>query len=216
MEEFDKYISQIFERFGYEFKCQILDGQFIYKHHVKDDYWIVSNGFWAIEHQDELFDVLDKEHKDEFPLAPKNTSLLLLIDTETGKVTDDNVDFVRIENDLLYFKKYVLPYTKAAFKCLQDKLKQMKADSVDEIIMSNEVFEDLKDNEEYAKLLYAIIHKLPFIPILAGETKEFEDELSFSLATAPLLKSLDSFPEKEEQYEPFVENLIKEYENEED
>lgn len=216
MEEFDKFIFQIFERFGYEFKCLVLDGQFLYKHHEKEDYWIVSDGFWGMDHQDELYEVLDREHKDEFPLANKNTSLLLLIDTEAENVADDNLDFVRIENDSLYFKKYVLPYTKAAFKGLQEKFEQMEVGSVEDIIMENDIFEDLKNNEGYAKLLYSIIHKLPFIPIKTDGLKEFQHELNYSPETEDLAVSLGDFPDKEEQQDSFVENLIKEYEDEED
>lgn len=216
MEEFDKFIFQIFERFGYEFKCLVLDGQFLYKHHEKEDYWIVSDGFWAIKNQGDLFEALDKGHKDEFPLANKNTSLLLLIDTEVENVADDNLEFVRIENNSLYFKKYVLPYTKTAFKGLQEKLEQMKAASVEDIIMENDVFEDLKNNEEYAKLLYTIIHKLPFIPIRTDGLKEFHHELNYTPDTEALAESLNGLPEKPEQQDSFVENLIKEYEDEED
>ena len=82
MEEFEKFIFLQFERFGYEMKVQIMDGQFLFKHKDKEDYWIVSDGLWAMEHQYELFQELKKEHKNEFPRADKNTSILLLINME--------------------------------------------------------------------------------------------------------------------------------------
>lgn len=116
MEEFEKFIFLQFERFGYEMKVQIMDGQFLFKHKDKEDYWIVSDGLWAMEHQYELFQELKKEHKNEFPRADKNTSILLLINMESENITEDDERFVQIENDPLYFKKYVLTYTAKAFQ----------------------------------------------------------------------------------------------------
>lgn len=215
MEEFDKFIFQLFERFGYEFKCQLSKGQALYKHQQKSDYWIVAKGLNAMKYQYDLYTDLTDEHKDECPLADKNTSLLMLVDMESDRdLTEDEDLFVQMENEPLYFKKYVLPYTQAAFDELQEKMVQMKAESTEEIIMKDEVFEDLTQNKGYAKLLYTIIHKLPFIPIITDVAKELDNELKISLDVVPLAKSLDSFPEEEEQYDSFIEKLIKEHEDE--
>lgn len=215
MEEFNKFIFHIFEQHGYELRCQILEGQSLYKHKDKDDYWIISDGFWAIENQYKLYEALTKDYKGDFPHADKNTSLLLLIDIEREAEGNEDARFVQMENDPLYFKKYVLPYTKSSFDELKAKLESMKAGSVEDIIMRNEVFEDLKKNEEYAQLLYTIIHKLPFIPISTEGKKDLNDVLFFSLETSPLAISLDTFPNEREQQDAFIENLIMAYENKE-
>ncbi len=216
MEEFDKFIFQLFERFDYEFKCELSKGRYLYKHQQKSDYWIVSDSLKVMKQQYDLYMALTVEHKEECPLADKNTSLLMLVDTDSYKrVTEDESLFVQVENEPLYFKKYVLPYTKTAFDELQKKMVRMEAESAEDIIMKNEVFEDLTQNKGYAKLLYTIIHKLPFIPIIIDGAKELDNKLNTSFGIAPLAeKSLDSFPDEEEQYDSFIEKLIKEHEDE--
>lgn len=218
MEEFEKFIFLQFERFGYEMKVQIMDGQFLFKHKDKDkeDYWIVSDGLWAMEHQYELFQELKKEHKNEFPRADKNTSILLLINMESENITEDDERFVQIENDPLYFKKYVLTYTAKAFSTLMQKINGMEVSLLEDIVMNNHIFVDLTCNEEYAKLLYTIVHKLPFVPVHTENVKDYDNQLSFSPAIAPLYGSLEKFPEKENDIDSFIETLINDYEDEED
>lgn len=216
MEEFEKFIFFQFERFGYEMKVQIMDGQFLFKHKDKEDYWIVSDGLWAMEHQYELFQILKEGHKNEFPRADKNTSILLLINLESDKIAEDDERFVQIENDPLYFKKYVLTYTARAFSTLMQKINSMEVRALEDVVMNNHIFVDLTCNEEYAKLLYTIVHKLPFIPIHTENVKDYDNQLSFSTAIAPLYGSLENFPEKENGIDSFIENLINDYEDEED
>lgn len=216
MEEFEKFIFLQFERFGYEMKVQIMDGQFLFKHKDKEDYWIVSDGLWAMEHQYELFQELKKEHKNEFPRADKNTSMLLLINMESENITEDDERFVQIENDPLYFKKYVLTYTAKAFSTLMQKINGMEVSLLEDVVMNNHIFVDLTCNEEYAKLLYTIVHKLPFVPVHTEKVKDYDNQLSFSPAIAPLYGSLEKFPEKENDIDSFIETLINDYEDEED
>ncbi len=216
MEEFEKFIFLQFERFGYEMKVQIMDGQFLFKHKDKEDYWIVSDGLWAMEHQYELFQELKNEHKNEFPRADKNTSILLLINMESENITEDDERFVQIENDPLYFKKYVLTYTAKAFSTLMQKINSMEVSLLEDVVMNNHIFVDLTCNEEYAKLLYTIVHKLPFVPVHTEKVKDYDNQLSFSPAIAPLYGSLERFPEKEDGIDSFIETLINDYEDEED
>lgn len=211
MENFDKFIFSQFEKYGYEMKSQILDGQFLFKHKEKDDYWIVSDGFWSMDNQHELYEVLVTGRKDEFPRADKNTSLLMLIDTELEAVDEDDTRFVQIENNPLYFKKYVLPYSKASFVALMQKIQKSEKQSLHSLVMQNNVFEDLKCNEGYAKLLYTIVHKLPFIPVRTEEVMDYQDLLFFSPSIAHLYDSLENFSDED----IFIENLINKYENEE-
>lgn len=214
MVEFSKYIFRLFERFGYEFKCQLSEGKYLYKHQQQADYWIVSDGLGAMEQQYDLFTALTVKYKEQYPLADKNTSLLMLVDMESYKEPENGNLFVQMENDPLYFKKYILPYTHTDFEDLEGRLKAMEVESIEDIIMRNEVFEDLIQNKGYARLLYSIIHKLPFIPIITDGAKDLDNNLDISPDITPLANSLESFPEKEEQFDSFIENLIKLQEDE--
>ena len=97
--------------------------------------------------------------------ADKNTSILLLINLDSEKIAEDDERFVQIENDPLYFKKYVLTYTTKAFSTLMQKINSMEVRALEDVVMNNHIFVDLTCNEEYAKLLYTIVHKLPFVPV---------------------------------------------------
>lgn len=217
MESFENYIFSLFEKYSYVCQGQLQAGKYLFKHHENDDYWIVTEGLMEENDQFELYKELTKVQAEKYPCANKNTSLLLLEDMD--KLEDKvNVDlrFVRLENDPLYFKKYILPFTQSSFEDMMKVVQEKEVPSIEELIMKDETFEDLKNGEEYATLLYSIVHKLPFIPIEAVEQKEFHQELTYSSdAIKELADSLDDYPENSKYLDGFIEELITEYEDEE-
>ena len=217
MENFENHIFSLFEKYGYVCKGQLQAGKYLFKHHENDDYWIVTEGLMEEKDQFELYKELTQTQADKFPCANKNTSLLLLVlIDEPQDVSKMGAQFVKIENNPLYFKKYVLPFTQSSYESMVKVVQEKEFSSIEDLIMKDETFEDLKNGEGYANLLYSIVHKLPFIPVEAAEQKEFHQELTYSSdAIKELADSLDDYPENTEYLDGFIEELITDYEDEE-
>lgn len=216
MENFENHIFSLFEKYGYGCLGQLQAGKYLFKHHTNDDYWIVTEGLMEENEQFELYKELTKVQAKKYPCANKNTSILLLVNMEKYEDEVSVVSrFVRLENDPLYFKKYVLPFTQSSYEDMMKVAQEKKAQSFEDLIMRDETFEDLKNGEGYANLLYSIVHKLPFIPIEAVEQKEFHQELTYSSeAIKELADSLDDYPENSKYLDGFIEELITDYEDE--
>ena len=217
MENFENYIFSLFEKYGYNSLGQLQAGKYLFKHHTNDDYWIVTEGLIEETKQFEIYKELTQTQADKFPYANKNTSLLLLVLIgKSQDVSKMGAKFVQIENNPLYFKKYVLPFMQSSYEDMMKVVQEKEAQSIEDLIMKDETFEDLKKGEGYASLLYSIIHKLPFIPIEAAEQKEFHQELTYSSeAIKELADSLDDYPENSKYLDGFIEELITDYEDEE-
>lgn len=222
MVNFDKFIFSLFEKYGYVPKGAIMEGMFLFCHRQYVDYWIVTHGLLDENEQYELFQNLTQnaENATKYPYARKNMSLLLLanmdeLDDEAKK--DEN--FIHLENDPLYFKKYVLPFTLSSFEELKELIRDKKEDGIEPLIMRDDTFEDLKSGRGYAHLLYSIVHKLPFIPIQVAGQKDFQQDLMYSSHAVLLLADkLESFSQDMTQkaQNDFINELIKSYEDEED
>lgn len=217
MENFENHIFSLFEKYGYVSQGQLQAGKYLFKHHENDDYWIVTEGLMEENDQFELYKELTKVQAEKYPCANKNTSLLLLVlIDEPQDVSKMGAQFVKIENNPLYFKKYVLPFMQSSYEDMMKVVQEKEAPSIEDLIMKDETFEDLKNGEGYANLLYSIVHKLPFIPIEAAEQKEFQQELTYSSdSIKELADSLDDYPDNAQHLDGFIEELITEYEYEE-
>ncbi len=94
----------------------------------------------------------------------KNSSLILLINSSNLKAEDKsrwNSILLNIEEDELYFKKYVLEYNDTNLKKLSKHIRNKPQEEI--LIYFKEHFEDLKTKrDEVAELALRIIAKTPF------------------------------------------------------
>lgn len=216
MTEFMDFILGLFTRNGYEAVPQPVQGKpFALKNKEHDDYWLIAEGTWQYDHQAELYKWFKGDIASRFPLAEKNTSLMLLIDTEQQK---GNYDEVEIENDPLYFKKYVLPYTEDGLHALKEEIAKSQDKTFDGLIMNNETFEAVRNGKGYATLLYTIVHKLPFLPINVVSHQAEQQVFEFSTpAIADLFDTLKDLPEElsDNDVDGFINNYLNADNNEE-
>lgn len=143
----------------------IADNEDIFlKHKEYGDFWIIHYCYdFDLKEQYDIYN-RSRETLPEYKEADKNTSLLIVINTEKA---DEALKkrIVDIENDPFLFKKYVLIYNDNDWK----ELLQVIADKdVSKLIMEREVFhklreEDAKDGIGCYHLLYSFAHKLPFM-----------------------------------------------------
>ena len=215
MTKFIDFILDLFKRNGYKTIAQPkVNKPIVLKHSSFDDYWMITCDIGCYNNQATLFEWYKDEIQKKFPLAIKNTSLLLLINKDDQK----NIDDVEIENDPLYFKKYVLVYDSESHNELQNKINQLEGKTFEGLIMDENTFNDLKQGEAYADLLYSIVHKLPFIPIKMGVHKMEDQHLNmFSTEQASeLYHSIKDNPMNDNsELDRFIENFVNETENEE-
>lgn len=209
MTELTDFISGLFISNGYESIPQPNQNMpLAFKNKVHDDYWLVAESTLQYEHQSELYDWFKENIVSRSSLAEKNTSLLLLVDTDSQQ---DEYDEVEIENDPLYFKKYVLPYDNDSFHEMEEKVANSQEGSFDSLIMNNDTFEAIRNGEKYATLLYTIVHKLPFIPIHVVTQQAKQQVFSFSnQALEEIFDSLDGLPTelREDDVISFINNYL--------
>lgn len=208
METFRDFILGEFSRNNYTLLGKIQDDVHFLTHNEYDDYWIVAEGYGCYEKQEELYQDLYEKFGSEYPLFEKNTSLLILHDCE-----DDSLDSSRlidIENNPLYFKKYVLCYTNDSY----EELAAMLWDSsVADLAMEDDMFDRMSKETELgaASLLYGIMHKLPFISV-KGQNADRDNQDIFFRASSnadELNDFLDSLPDDENGVTEVVGNLVK-------
>lgn len=122
----------------------------------------------------------------------------------------DSFRLVGIENDPLYFKKYVLCYTNESYENLASMLQDS---SVADLAMEDDMFDRmLKETELGAvSLLYGIMHKLPFISVKGQNADRDNQEIFFSASSnaGELNDFLDSLPDDENDIIGVIGNLIK-------
>lgn len=205
---FNGFIQKQFEENGYSVLGIVDTSVLFLKNNEHEDYWLVAVGVKSYQNQDNLFEEMQSTFYKEYPLAVKNTSLLILYDTETNLLESNAL--IEIENDPLYFKKYVLCYTDESYNELTDKLKGL---SVADLAMNNEVFTSMMNENVFgpASLLYSIMHKLPFIP-LKQTTVDKEAQAIFYSGVSnakELIPFLDDLPNEDKKINQAVENLLK-------
>lgn len=178
------------------------------RHNEHEDYWLVAVGVESYQNQDILFEEMQSSFYKECPLAVKNTSLLILYDTDIDLLESNTL--IEIENDPLYFKKYVLCYTNESY---EDLAAMLQDSSVADLAMEDDMFDRmLKETELGAvSLLYGIMHKLPFISIKEQNADRENQGILFSASSNAdeLNDFLDSLPDDEDGIIDVVGNLIK-------
>lgn len=209
------FILQLFTSNGYEMIPQPdRNKPMFFKNHKHDDYWLVAESLESYRHQAELYEWFSNDLGKRFPLAEKNTSLLLLVDTDRQQGEYDEVE---IENDPLYFKKYVLPYTQNSLKEIKEKIANSHDKTFEHLIMSNDTFEAVRNGDGYAELLYTIVHKLPFIPIKADrkDTQDLHLDYFRSSEITKLAASLEEIPDEDADLDKFIDDYLNQTNNEE-
>ncbi len=168
MTSIEKIIFAEFKKYGYEIIAN--HGTIVVlKHTDFIDFWVVCTKKFELSQQHDIYESTVMSIAENYPYAPKNTSLLVLSDLTKEQLTSDEI--VELEKDPFFFKKYVLPYSEELSKMLQDLLLSKNANSISELIMLPESFNALIEEKTYGlyHLLYCIAHKLPFVPIKAEQ-----------------------------------------------
>lgn len=179
------------------------------------DYWVITSNKYWIDNQFDLFEKLTNGMK-SFNFMEKNLSLLLLYNTEFDEF--DKIDVVRIENDKSYFKKYVLKYSNKAASNLIGVMNERSVHSISELMMDGNIFTSARDSgdsiNEYS-LIYAISHKLAFIPIIAQGEAYTSNNFSFSSDTiSKIFDWVNDAPDDDHRIDSYIQNLLKEDNNE--
>jgi len=175
VESMIELIDKEFDQAGYK---QL--GERLWKHQEFDDFWMICPiaGAYDIEElQENVYRSLEELRKD-YLASEKCTSLLIL--QEIGGDNERNYQkVIDDENNVFYFKKYVIQYTAEEWGAAK-ALIPATFHGLGELLMRTEVFEHVKLNEHSPyHLLYAIAHKLPFVMMYA-EPKEYEPCPSFA------------------------------------
>ena len=205
---FNGFIQKQFEENGYSVLGIVHEDVLFLKNNEHEDYWLVAVGVESYQNQDILFEEMQSSFYKECPLAVKNTSLLILYDTDIDLLESNTL--IEIENDPLYFKKYVLCYTNESY---EDLAAMLQDSSVADLAMEDDMFDRmLKETELGAvSLLYGIMHKLPFISIKEQNADRENQGILFSASSNAdeLNDFLDSLPADEDGIIDVVGNLIK-------
>ena len=188
-------------RAGYQ-KEEVEDVLFL-KHKENHDFWICTKSF-DLEHQHELFEKAInfwKQHKE----SEKNISVLIL--REVDHLSNDEIDWsIEIENDPLFFKKYVILFQKSQSETLDKIIKS--GQPLVSLLMQDSVFKHLKEekgNDGPYSLLYSIAHKLPFITMDVQRSEYKMDELFFDSPEQQELNDwLEQLPGDEEELKKMV------------
>lgn len=215
MGTFKEFILGEFAHNNYTFLGKVQNDICFLKNNEHDDYWLVAEGYGSYEKQEDIYQGVYEKFGFEYPLFEKNTSLLILYNCEGDSL--DSFRLVGIENDPLYFKKYVLCYTNESY---EDLAAMLQDSSVADLAMEDDMFDRmLKETELGAvSLLYGIMHKLPFISIKEQNADRDKQEIFFSASSNAneLDNFLDYLPDDEDDIIGAIGNLIKEADNEQD
>lgn len=205
---FNSFIQKQFEENGYSVLGIVHEDVLFLKNNEHEDYWLVAVGVESYQNQDILFEEMQSSFYKECPLAVKNTSLLILYDTDIDLLESNTL--IEIENDPLYFKKYVLCYTNGSF---EDLAVMLQESSVADLAMEDDMFDRMlkETNLGTASLLYGIMHKLPFISVKGQNADRDNQEIFFSASSnaGELNDFLDNLPDDENDIIGVIGNLIK-------
>jgi hypothetical protein len=191
-------LIDIFKLYGYE---QNNGSELVlFKSKNIDDYWLIypaSPSTLNAELQSTLLHQCQEICNE--PALEKNITMLCL--WEVDNINKNTISQLhRLEEDIYFFKKHVLYYTKDEAEnfereCLSNSLASMILD----LPTKPDFFENYKSNLNlglisWESLLYRICMKVSFIPIAKGESGEIDNlykEHDLSLTHKPRLKKLD-------------------------
>lgn len=170
----------------------------LWKHKTYNDFWqiVQVEGDYDLDKmQEDIFAGLESFRKD-YPSSEKCTSMLIV-----QRVKDEEKKPQRMiedENNVYYFKKYVIQYTEEEW----NEAKKMLSDegrSLGELLMQTEVFERVKHDEKSAnRLLYTVAHKLPFI-MMRAERKPYDPNptITVDAGLQSLFERIEDFKDME-------------------
>jgi len=171
----------------------------LWKHKQYNDFWVILQvvGNYDLEKlQEEVFASLEGLRRD-FPSSEKSTSMLI-VQCVADDVTKDPQRVIADENNVYYFKKYVIQYTEEEWK-EANKLLTNDGRSLGELLMQPEVFERVKQDEKSAnRLLYTVAHKLPFI-MMRAERKPYNPNptITVDAGLQSLFERIEDFKDME-------------------
>lgn len=178
----NEIISKIFELFDYkpvESEVKVRFESTLYKSQKIEDYWLVYQGSPDALLEAGIQSNLLKNSKrlcaDD--ALDKNINLLCL--WECDNFTEENIKSAHLaEEDLYFFKKYILYYTHDEMKELHKQIKKLGINSTFcELPLRPDFFENYKSfsgyfNEGWQALLYRICIKLTFITLSQTENEQ--------------------------------------------
>lgn len=201
MKNMKDIILSEFIRAGYE-KVEV-DHVLFLKHKTNHDFWVCTEAF-ELEYQHELFEKaigLWKQYRE----SEKNISVLILKKVE--HLSEEEIEWsIGVENDPLFFKKYVILFQKSQCQMLNEIVTSDRP--LVSVLMQNAVFQHLKgekENDGPYSLLYSIAHKLPFITLEVQRSEYKMDECFFEKPEQQELSDwLEQLPEGEEELKKMV------------
>lgn len=202
----DKFIDYIFSLFV-ENEYEPISPHHIFKHKKHDDFWYVTEDVKLYDNQEDFHNSLIDFYR-TYPVAEKNMSILFLVDEKFPLEQS-----IKIEKDPFFFKKYVLNYSEAAYRELHGLLESNESTRISDLVMQEDVYEQMMksgDNLNGASLLYAIIHKLPFIFIHVKQ-KNIDGDF-IQIESSGLLSKVNEC-EDEESIEKLLDDLLNVNEN---
>ncbi|WAJ71993.1 ABC-three component system middle component 1 [Catenovulum adriaticum] len=178
----NEIVSKIFELFDYkpvENEIKIRFESILYKSQKIEDYWLVYQGSPDSLLEEGIQSNLLKNSKrlcaDD--ALDKNINLLCL--WECHNFTEENIKTAHlVEEDLYFFKKYILYYTHNEMNELYQQIKMLGINSTfRELPLKPDFFESYKSlsdffNEGWQALLYRICIKLTFITLSQTENEQ--------------------------------------------
>ncbi|QJC90815.1 hypothetical protein RS399_11475 [Bacillus inaquosorum] len=235
---FYEIIQTLFIELGYDSKDYsfvdkedtILENSFISRDLFRKNYFLVlfisdENKIRDIIKNQAKYFFLLKEFFGEDPDIDKNTSLLICIQTSN----ENNSLFLNIEEDVYYFKKYVLTYSNEQLTSFITDYRGLIEEkgikiAMDKIVNDVQLFEDFKQNPDINgvyKLITKIFIKIPILRVPINEEKTvyslsevIEDSLK-NKGLYDLKVRLDFLRESKYDEGTILESLIELYKEEE-
>lgn len=215
MENINDIILNEFCVCGYN-KIADIDGRSFMSATFGTDYWLVSSNIDDVADIDKQLQLYNKviEQTTECKFVEKNLSLLLLVNLD--KKNNVDTDFVQVENDKFYFKKYVLKYNQESVTGLIEMMTQNHVQNICPLLLDDSIFEQFRETANTLSaisLLYSIAHKLTFIPIPSSSKPREDTKLNLdSFELQNLLDWVKNSPSTDTDIDTYLNNLIAENE----
>lgn len=165
----EKFINKLFNYY----KCSITRGEFLNFFRKESDYFIIKN--YGLDDFENFFNskntkkiILDFESECKKNLEMnKNTSLLILLEVQNLKQDYEKLktQILRIEEDVYFFRKYVILYDKKGNIELEKKINQV--DDLIKYINQIKLTSFQKDifKDSFLFLLIQLFIKIPFLQL---------------------------------------------------
>lgn len=169
----------------------------LWQHGEYNDFWVICeivDEYQLEELQERIYGELETLRKN-LPKSEKSTSLLIL--HHLNNAGEKNLQqVIEGENNVYYFKKYIIQYTSDEWIAAKDLLLEYHR-GLGQLLMQPNVFEQIRSNENSPyKLLYTVAHKLPFV-MMKTEKKEYNPNPTFNICAdlQPIFAWVEAFPD---------------------